>query len=79
MAYLREHRGIKGPHLVIVPKSTMGNWCNEFRRFCPTIKARIAAPPPRLRPARPLLATLPARCTASPAAASKPSALGPKP
>ncbi len=24
--------------MVIVPKSTMGNWCNEFRRFCPTIR-----------------------------------------
>lgn len=23
---------------MIVPKSTLGNWMNEFRRFCPTIK-----------------------------------------
>jgi SWI/SNF-related matrix-associated actin-dependent regulator of chromatin subfamily A member 5 len=37
-AYLYEYRGIKGPHMVIVPKSTMGNWCNEFRRFCPVIR-----------------------------------------
>ncbi|GFH05550.1 uncharacterized protein HaLaN_00030, partial [Haematococcus lacustris] len=37
-AYLYESRGIKGPHMVLVPKSTMGNWCNEFRRFCPIIR-----------------------------------------
>ncbi|KAF5841595.1 P-loop containing nucleoside triphosphate hydrolase protein [Dunaliella salina] len=24
--------------MVVVPKSTMHNWCNEFRRFCPCIK-----------------------------------------
>ncbi len=38
VAYLREYRGIKGYHMVVVPKSTMHNWCNEFRRFCPCIK-----------------------------------------
>lgn len=38
VAYLREYRGIKGPHIVIVPKSTLGNWMNEFRRFCPVIR-----------------------------------------
>eukprot|EP00878_Enallax_costatus_P003452 GHUV01003663.1.p1 GENE.GHUV01003663.1~~GHUV01003663.1.p1 ORF type:complete len:1042 (+),score=456.73 GHUV01003663.1:458-3583(+) len=38
IAYLHEYRGIKGPHIVIVPKSTLGNWMNEFRRFCPIIK-----------------------------------------
>jgi hypothetical protein len=39
LAYLYEYRGITGPHMVIVPKSTMGNWFNEFKRWCPTIKA----------------------------------------
>lgn len=38
IAYLHEYRGITGPHLVIVPKSTLGNWMNEFRRFCPIIR-----------------------------------------
>lgn len=38
LAYLREFRGVTGPHLVIVPKSTLPNWCNEFRRFCPQIR-----------------------------------------
>jgi SWI/SNF-related matrix-associated actin-dependent regulator of chromatin subfamily A member 5 len=23
---------------VIVPKSTLGNWCNEFKRWCPSIR-----------------------------------------
>jgi len=38
LAYLYEYRGIRGPHLVIVPKSTLHNWMSEFRRFCPTIR-----------------------------------------
>ena len=39
LAYLREFRGITGAHLVIVPKSTLHNWLNEFKRWCPSIKA----------------------------------------
>ncbi|GBF94412.1 chromatin-remodeling complex ATPase chain [Raphidocelis subcapitata] len=41
LAYLNEYRGIKGPHLVLVPKSTLGNWINEFRRFVPTIRVVV--------------------------------------
>jgi hypothetical protein len=26
IAYLREYRGIKGYHMVVVPKSTLHNW-----------------------------------------------------
>ncbi|KAG5190619.1 P-loop containing nucleoside triphosphate hydrolase protein [Tribonema minus] len=37
LAYLREGRGIHGPHVVIVPKSTVGNWIREFERWCPKI------------------------------------------
>ena len=39
LAYLRESRGVKGPHLIIVPKSVVGNWIREFKKWCPCIRA----------------------------------------
>uniref|UniRef100_K3WB29 Uncharacterized protein n=1 Tax=Globisporangium ultimum (strain ATCC 200006 / CBS 805.95 / DAOM BR144) TaxID=431595 RepID=K3WB29_GLOUD len=39
LAYLREARGIEGPHIIIVPKSTVGNWMRELKRWCPSIRA----------------------------------------
>lgn len=39
LAYLRESRGVKGPHLIIVPKSVVGNWMRELKRWCPSIRA----------------------------------------
>lgn len=39
LAYLREGRGVKGPHIVIVPKSVVGNWIREFKKWCPSIRA----------------------------------------
>lgn len=30
--------GNRGPHLIIVPTSTLDNWLREFERFCPTLK-----------------------------------------
>ncbi|XP_057416837.1 ISWI chromatin-remodeling complex ATPase CHR17-like [Lotus japonicus] len=39
LAYLHEFKGITGPHMVVAPKSTLGNWMNEIRRFCPVIRA----------------------------------------
>jgi len=38
LAYLLEYRNISGPHLIIVPKSTLSNWCNEFTRWCPSLR-----------------------------------------
>ncbi|KAL1986713.1 hypothetical protein VTN96DRAFT_5918 [Rasamsonia emersonii] len=36
LAHLYE-KGIKGPHLVVVPSSTLENWLREFQKFCPTL------------------------------------------
>lgn len=39
LAFLRQFKHITGPHLIIVPKSTLGNWLNEIKRWCPDIRA----------------------------------------
>ncbi|GER31391.1 chromatin-remodeling protein 11, partial [Striga asiatica] len=39
LGYLHEFRGITGPHMVVAPKSTLGNWMNEMKRFCPVLRA----------------------------------------
>lgn len=39
LAFLRQYKGLTGPHLIIVPKSTLGNWMNEIKRWCPDIRA----------------------------------------
>ncbi|CAM0881249.1 unnamed protein product [Alopecurus aequalis] len=39
MGYLHEFRGITGPHMVVAPKSTLGNWMKEIARFCPVLRA----------------------------------------
>jgi SWI/SNF-related matrix-associated actin-dependent regulator of chromatin subfamily A member 5 len=33
LAYLREAKGILGPHVVFAPKSTLHNWMKEFKRW----------------------------------------------
>lgn len=38
LGYLHEFKNVDGPHLVMVPKSTLSNWCNEFKRWCPVMK-----------------------------------------
>jgi len=37
LGYLRFVSGINGPHLVVVPKSTLDNWKREFERWIPDI------------------------------------------
>lgn len=45
LAYLKEFRNTHGPHLVIVPKSTLGNWVREFNRWCPSFTViRVQGP-----------------------------------
>ncbi|KAL3701661.1 hypothetical protein R1sor_019683 [Riccia sorocarpa] len=38
LAYLHEFKGISGLHMVVAPKSTLGNWMNEIRKFCPVLR-----------------------------------------
>jgi SWI/SNF-related matrix-associated actin-dependent regulator 1 of chromatin subfamily A len=37
LSHLLEHKDIRGPHLVVVPSSTLENWLREFRRFSPSL------------------------------------------
>ena len=39
LGYLKHFKHSGGPHIVIVPKSTLQNWVNEFNRWCPSLKA----------------------------------------
>ncbi|XP_059407112.1 probable global transcription activator SNF2L1 isoform X2 [Carassius carassius] len=39
LGYLKHYRNIPGPHMVLVPKSTLHNWMNEFKCWVPTLKA----------------------------------------
>ena len=38
LGYMKEYLNISGPHLVMVPKSTLSNWMNEFKRWCPDLR-----------------------------------------
>lgn len=39
LGYMKHYRNIPGPHMVIVPKSTLANWMNEFKKWCPSLRA----------------------------------------
>jgi len=38
LGYMMEYKNIRGPHIVLVPKSTLSNWMNEFARWCPSLR-----------------------------------------
>ncbi|KAH1156879.1 hypothetical protein GYH30_029611 [Glycine max] len=37
IAYLMEHKGVTGPHLIVAPKAVLPNWINEFSTWAPSI------------------------------------------
>ncbi|KAK5133769.1 hypothetical protein LTR08_007419 [Meristemomyces frigidus] len=41
IGYLRYVQGITGPHLVVVPKSTLDNWAREFKQWIPDINVLV--------------------------------------
>lgn len=41
LSYLKHYRAIAGPHLVVVPKSTLQNWAREFEKWTPDIKTVV--------------------------------------
>ncbi|ANB13430.1 Isw2p [Sugiyamaella lignohabitans] len=41
LGYLRYIKGIAGPHIVIVPKSTLDNWQREFAKWTPEVSTLV--------------------------------------
>ncbi|KAH9485950.1 ISWI chromatin-remodeling complex ATPase ISW2 [Psilocybe cubensis] len=41
LAYLKHYRSIPGPHLVVVPKSTLQNWAREFQQWAPSFNVVV--------------------------------------
>lgn len=39
IAYLKENKGVNGPHLIVAPKAVLPNWMNEFHTWAPSIVA----------------------------------------
>ncbi|KAH9422040.1 SWI/SNF- matrix-associated actin-dependent regulator of chromatin sub A member 5 [Dermatophagoides pteronyssinus] len=38
LGYMKHYKNGAGPHMVISPKSTLTNWMNEIRKWCPSLK-----------------------------------------
>lgn len=39
LGFMKHYKNVPSPHIVIVPKSTLANWMNEFKKWCPSIRA----------------------------------------
>merc|ERR1712226_131361 len=39
LGFMKHYKNINGPHMVLVPKSTLANWMNEFKKWCPSMRA----------------------------------------
>ncbi len=38
ISFLKQFKKVRGPHLVIAPKITLGNWVNELSKWLPCCK-----------------------------------------
>jgi SWI/SNF-related matrix-associated actin-dependent regulator of chromatin subfamily A member 5 len=38
LGYMHDYQKVSGPHLVIVPMSTLSNWMEEFKKWCPVLR-----------------------------------------
>lgn len=38
LGFMKHYKNVPGPHIVIVPKSTLQNWMNEFSKWCPSLR-----------------------------------------
>ncbi|KAH9942954.1 P-loop containing nucleoside triphosphate hydrolase protein [Amylocystis lapponica] len=41
LSYLKHYRDTPGPHLIVVPKSTLQNWSREFERWTPDVSTVV--------------------------------------
>eukprot|EP00004_Rigifila_ramosa_P019855 TRINITY_DN5102_c0_g1_i3.p1 TRINITY_DN5102_c0_g1~~TRINITY_DN5102_c0_g1_i3.p1 ORF type:complete len:635 (-),score=159.93 TRINITY_DN5102_c0_g1_i3:1392-3296(-) len=41
LGFLQERRKNNGPHLIVVPKSTINNWLREIQKWCPALHAVV--------------------------------------
>ncbi|XP_052078522.1 chromatin-remodeling complex ATPase chain isw-1-like isoform X2 [Mytilus californianus] len=41
LGYLKHYKNISGPHLIVVPLSTVDNWVAEFNRWCPDFRVVV--------------------------------------
>ncbi|KAF9237041.1 SNF2 family N-terminal domain-containing protein [Melanogaster broomeanus] len=41
LSYLRHYRDTHGPHLIVVPKSTLQNWAREFKQWTPDVNTVV--------------------------------------
>ena len=39
LGYMKHHRNVPSPHLIIAPKSTLSNWMAELKRWVPSLRA----------------------------------------
>lgn len=38
LAFLKEFKQNSGPHLIVGPNSTVGNWCKEIKKWVPAFR-----------------------------------------